>query len=913
MSSDLFFNTFSDDEDEVNNDLAVIAQACQAAYEASKPKIHRTPVERDHYGAHDRLVMAYFSENPQYNQKTFRELRQLAYGCVPDSLDEYLQMGATTTRDSLRIFCKVIMNLYGEEFLRKPTYTDMEKLYAYHNEKHGFSRMLRSIDCTDWSWENCPVVFKAQFCRGDHGPDPFILLKAITFKDLWIWHAFFGVSGMNNDMNVLRQSPIFNDLKSRRALDVPFVANDVPYKRGYYLTDGYIRNGKKLSEHINEFNKLIGDLANIEVDIDDKDQALMLLTSLPSSYDNFMGTLIYGRESLTLEDVLSGLNSRELKKRTDAKDDGDGLYVRGRLDHQDNQGRGSLRLNSKGNKKKSTGFVKKNVGQGSGMHSEGYDNGDFLMAMSEKRACAIKGLRKARVQMKDGSNFVLENVRYIPELKRNLIYLGTLDREGYIVKLQNGRVKVIKGSLMVLSGTMKGNYMYSLDGCAESGKGLHKLERRDVLRNKGLDKLEFCKKYVPGKSTREFNNLCKERGIARHLTFAGTLQQNGLAERMNRTLLNKVKFLLIQYGLLDSFWAEATVPTSYLINRSPSTTLEKKTPIDLWSGHPTNYKMLRIFGCIAHSYMNQGKLKPRAIKCIFLRYPDGVKGYKLWRLDDVKPKIIISRDVMFNESLMYKDTLKGSGAGVADFGKEVEFEVELQGSRVEPTVDSHTRKNLGNEYEEQDEGPQQQNLDNYVLVRDRAKRTNAIPVSLAIRVLIDRPMREKRLATWDGGKTTWGGRVGAMGTIPLCVCTGKAGVRGWVLAGKWVRMVLFDEWVRDMEEEMSSLKKNHTWELVDQPDGKKLVSYKWLYKIKEGIKGIHKPRYKARLVARGFTQRARIHYNEVFSPVVRHTSIRVILSLTTFEDYELEQLDMQTVFVRYMKSIGLSIEISLSP
>ncbi|GJS94547.1 ALP1-like protein [Tanacetum coccineum] len=87
---------------------------------------------------------------------------QLAYGCVPDSLDEYLQMGATTSRDSLRIFCKVIMNLYGEEFLRKPTYTDIEKLYAYHNEKHGFPGMLGSIDCTDWPWANCPVAFKAK-------------------------------------------------------------------------------------------------------------------------------------------------------------------------------------------------------------------------------------------------------------------------------------------------------------------------------------------------------------------------------------------------------------------------------------------------------------------------------------------------------------------------------------------------------------------------------------------------------------------------------------------------------------------------------------------------------------------------------------------------------------------------------
>nr|GEZ35397.1 hypothetical protein [Tanacetum cinerariifolium] len=170
MSSDLFFDTSSDDENEVNSELAMFTEACQTAYKGSKPKVHRTSVQRDRYGAHDRLVMAYFSEHPQYDEATFREplmkctfaISQLAYECVPDSLDEYLQMDATTA----------------------PAYTDIEKLYAYHNEKHGFSGMLGSIDCTNWPWANCPVVFKAQFSKGDHGPDPFILLEAIASNDL---------------------------------------------------------------------------------------------------------------------------------------------------------------------------------------------------------------------------------------------------------------------------------------------------------------------------------------------------------------------------------------------------------------------------------------------------------------------------------------------------------------------------------------------------------------------------------------------------------------------------------------------------------------------------------------------------------------------------------------------------------
>ncbi|GJT20279.1 ALP1-like protein [Tanacetum coccineum] len=92
-------------------------------------------------------------------------IRQMAYEAVPDTLDEYLQMGATTARDSLRLFCKAIMELYGEEFLRKPTYTDMEKLYAYHEEKHGFPGMLGSIDYTDWSFvPSCFAILTLSLC-----------------------------------------------------------------------------------------------------------------------------------------------------------------------------------------------------------------------------------------------------------------------------------------------------------------------------------------------------------------------------------------------------------------------------------------------------------------------------------------------------------------------------------------------------------------------------------------------------------------------------------------------------------------------------------------------------------------------------------------------------------------------------
>nr|GEV91738.1 protein ALP1-like isoform X1 [Tanacetum cinerariifolium] len=164
-------------------------------------------------------------------------IRQLAYGVNGNFLDEYMQISERSSRMDLDHLFEAVMEIYGPEFLRKPTVTDIEKLYWHHEEKHGFSWMLGSLDCTDWEWFGCPYAFKGQYVRRDHGSNPFILLEAIASQDFWIWHAFFGVAWLNNDINVLYQSPLFNDLKTGRAPKIPFVANGVSYPSGYYLVD----------------------------------------------------------------------------------------------------------------------------------------------------------------------------------------------------------------------------------------------------------------------------------------------------------------------------------------------------------------------------------------------------------------------------------------------------------------------------------------------------------------------------------------------------------------------------------------------------------------------------------------------------------------------------------------------------
>nr|GEW68345.1 zinc finger, CCHC-type [Tanacetum cinerariifolium] len=236
----------------------------------------------------------------------------------------------------------------------------------------------------------------------------------------------------------------------------------------------YMSLGTKLGDHIDEFNKLILDLAKIDIEIEDKDQALMLLTSLPSSYENFVETLLHKKEA------------------------GDGLYVRGRSDHSV----GHLKRDCP--KKKSSGFVNKGkrdqdydssddegnayfgealmvidndemtelvTDSGGSYHMthrrdflydfKGFDGGS--VQLGDNRTCTIKGTWKVKIQLRDVLSFILEDVRYVPRLRRSLIPFGTLEKEGYTVKMQMGTIKVIKSCRVMMTGIRKNNCVYTLE------------------------------------------------------------------------------------------------------------------------------------------------------------------------------------------------------------------------------------------------------------------------------------------------------------------------------------------------------------------------------------------------------------------------------------------------------------------
>lgn len=135
-----------------------------------------------------------------------------------------------------------------------------------------------------------------------------------------------------------------------------------------------------------------------------------------------------------------------------------------------------------------------------------------------------------------------------------------------------------------------------------------------LMTDNGLD---FC--------NARFNDYCKKNIIEIHRTCTYTPQSNGVAERMNKTVMEKVRCLLNESGFEEELLAKAAATTAYLINRTPAYVVDHNVPEELWLNMKHGYKHLRRFGSIAYVHQDQRKLKPMALKEIFFEYPQGTK------------------------------------------------------------------------------------------------------------------------------------------------------------------------------------------------------------------------------------------------------------------------------------------------
>ncbi|KAJ4711603.1 Retrovirus-related Pol polyprotein from transposon TNT 1-94 [Melia azedarach] len=594
-----------------------------------------------------------------------------------------------------------------------------------------------------------------------------------------------------------------------------------------------MQEGMPLRDHLDQLNTILLELRNIDVKVEDEDAALILLVSLPLSYENFVQSFIVGKDTVSLEEVRSSLHTRELRHKATGTDNKGFSF----------QGEGGVLHVCKG-----SNVVLKGVKRGTLYFLQG-------STLSSSVAVASSEIDKDNMTKLWHMRLGHMSARGMQILSKGDLLCGhkikDLEFCEHCIFGKLHRSKFPK-AIHRTKGTL--DYIHS--DCWGPSR-VESLGRKKIKRLRTDNGLEFC--------WSEFDEFCNNEGIARHHTVRDTPQQNGVAERMNQTLLERARCMLSNAELTRRFWAEAVSTACYLINRGPHTGINLKTPFEVWSGKPADYSNLRAFGCTVYYHVNEGKLEPRAKKGVFVGYGDGVKGYRIWSPSE--KRVILSRNVVFDENSMFNPTVKSI---VVSENGSVEKQVEQQVT-LDESESQH--KDQHPQLESEPSGSSLPVASQHSLALNRSKRANyGIPpkrygfedmVAYALQVAEEVDTDSNEPSTYKEAVT----------------CTEST------------------QWLAAMGDEMESLHKNQTWELTKRPRDRKIITCKWVYKKKEGETSVEGIKYKARVVARGFTQREGVDYNEIFSPVVRHTSIRVLLAIVAHQDLELEQLDVKTTFL----------------
>lgn len=428
-----------------------------------------------------------------------------------------------------------------------------------------------------------------------------------------------------------------------------------------------------------------------------------------------------------------------------------------------------------------------------------------------------------------------------------------------------------------------------------------------------------------------FHEFFAKHGIKHEKSAPYSPQQNGLAERMNRTIIEKVRCMLFDSKLNKQFWAEAVSAAVDVINVIPNAA-NKIPPNEMWNKKKSNINLFRVFGCKAMVWQpeqKRKKLDAKSYPCVYLRLADDAKAYRLY--DMVTKKIVISRDVIFMEDKNIETDAAATDNSVervifddeSDTIQIFPFEHETNDSggnsgtnefvpnesTVTPNASSSVLSNelnipAANEVQgdAQISSPTSTDANESAITNDDSY--HSVEHSLEETMVDD---GEKDSSSVDPTFTTRA-RIDGIGNRAvtramsrhddaeiLNMHVGFAFVVGEPENYKEaVKSEFCSQWKAAMKDEFDSLIKNNTWVLVEKPANQRIVDNKWVFKIKTEQKNI---RYKARLVARGFTQEYGVNYFETFAPVVRFSSIRLILALAAQRKMSIRQFDVKTAFL----------------
>ena len=418
---------------------------------------------------------------------------------------------------------------------------------------------------------------------------------------------------------------------------------------------------------------------------------------------------------------------------------------------------------------------------------------------------------------------------------------------------------------------------------------------------------EFC--------SQEFEKFLDNNGIQHQKTTPYTPQQNGIAERFNRTIMEAVRAMLFDAGndLPVSFWGDALITATYIRNRV-ITSVHGKTPFEVWEGKVPDLRHFQPFGIkadviIPETQRTGGKLGSRTECCIFIGYGDifGTKAYRFY--NPRTRKVICNRNARFlyvnnnnMASIPQVNTDSEEGIIVLEDSQDVPYISTV----TQPTEDT---TGLGNNSEEEDSGINDNNLiDSQLLHETQDVTRNTVqqhgPISRN-----KQPANKSVSADIDPSHILEG-RTRRQHNLKQQLSHNDSDIPGSFIAftAEEPRTLKDieeldareqEKWKLAMKEEMDAHTANGTWTFdIGTVKGRNIIGSRWVFKIKAD------GRYKARLVAQGFTQQPGIDYSETFAPVVKFPSFRALLSLTAYQmqqypglDFEIHQMDFKTAYL----------------
>lgn len=433
--------------------------------------------------------------------------------------------------------------------------------------------------------------------------------------------------------------------------------------------------------------------------------------------------------------------------------------------------------------------------------------------------------------------------------------------------------------------------------------------------------LAICSDNGSEFKNQELADYTASLGINHIFSAPYTPQQNGLIEREIRSVMDSARTMLLKANLTRALWPEAVQTAIYVLNRVPTRRKPHQTPFEQWHGKIPDVKNLRVFGQRAFVRKPDvkivGKWDTRAEEALFVGYTEYSNTYRFFKPED--ESIIVSCNVKFPEILDYEEKqplLEESDSDDDTVIVEMDIDDHSAPSDQKEQSDRTDQKQSGQDSSSSNPGQSTSNevLAIMPLVPKKEEPSEPVPsfsgmqmqesrigkirrerrpkqesgLQKALRIPKNLLIRNKPPQILDHRLRSRSRRhVANISTIEADYDPGSY--------TEAMRRPDRDHWIAAMEEEIESLRKNNVWKLVDRPAGN-VVSNRWVLRIKRKPDGTV-DRYRARLVARGFSQIYGIDYNETYAPVVNTTVLRLLFGFAASERLEMAQFDVKTAFL----------------